>query len=800
MLDNQDSIDPLSKNIQSLINQISNKPDYEKLQLIQNFLSSESSSGINNTQFVELIKGAEIKAELNDDWKKNKLIQNFLESEKSVGITAIEYAELIKGIEIKDDYHKKLLIQNFLLSERSAGITTIEFAQLIKGAEIKDDDNKRSSIENFLSSEKSVGITSKDFALIIKSAEFKNGLNKKNLIKNFLESERSEGINVEDFVEIIKSAEFEEDWFKEQLIDKFLKSERSLGINVEDFIKIIKSAEFKEDGYKKLSINKFLESERSPNMTPQDLANMIKEVGLQNRADLSTNLYVTKFSASENYIENFIDFTKALQPSEAMQCEFLKEFINKNQINQDNVMGLKPFIEGLQDNELALDIINNLSGKGILVNAKDTLSLVKNRSKKQYAFLTEIVGDKTLNDCISLPGILTLKLFFGEDLKVGDQPITVSDLISYCDIKNETSVLSAMFKPEFKQQLRDNFAPSAEILLYKPAELEKLNQLLGERGVSFDVKNHLLENAKLCDYLKEKVGDISEIDFSKTYQINFTNFGIEEEKKAEINTLFNELLKSNDPDKEGVAKFFSDLLGIAFSHSDGDKLKTFFKENKKELAHCFCDKELSKENFESLFTTISDGCFANIGAQFKKMLYGTMIKDEEAQILYAVADDKIFSGIINNHGSDIMFGNFSPINNAIINSYSLSPMALVKKLSEETMLTSIKSWEIIGKIAGDDKKNEISDKLLELCPNDTAIFDQKAKEIASYFIVKKTFGEEKIKDLESKNPQLIELGDLAVSPEPSRESSRESSREPSPEPSPELSPRGGCFRFSCLRR
>lgn len=472
-----------------------------------------------------------------------------------------------------------------------------------------------------------------------------------------------------------------------------------------------------------------------------------------------------------------------------MQCEFVKEFIKQNQINQGNVMGLKPFIEGLQDNELALDLIENLSRKGILVNEKDTLSLVKNRSKKQYAFLTEIVGDKILEDCINSGGIATLKATFGEDLKVGDQPITVSDLISYYDIKNETSTLFAMIEPEFKKELRDNFSPSAEILLYKPQELDKLNQLMGERGVSFNVKNYLLENTKLCDYLIEKVGDISEIDSSKTYQINFTNFGIEEEKKAEINTLFNELLKSNDPDKERVAKFFSDLLGIAFSDSDDDKLKTFFQQNKKELAHCFCDKELSKENFESLFTTIRDGCFANIGTQFKKMLYGAMIKDEEAQILYAVADDKIFSGIINTHGHDIMVGNFSPINNAIIKSYSLSPMVLVKKLSEEEMLTPTKSWDVIGKIAGDDKKNEIFEKLSESY-SDTTIFNQKAKEIASFLIVKKIVGEEKIKDLTSKNPQLKELGDFVYdrAPEPSPRNLQQQDPD---------APRVSCF-FSCL--
>lgn len=86
------------------------------------------------------------------------------------------------------------------------------------------------------------------------------------------------------------------------LIEIFLKSENSEVINVEDFINIIKSAKFNEDSSKSTAIKDFLISERSSNVSPQDLANMIKEVGLKNRADLSIELYTTKFSSSENYI------------------------------------------------------------------------------------------------------------------------------------------------------------------------------------------------------------------------------------------------------------------------------------------------------------------------------------------------------------------------------------------------------------------------------------------------------------------------------------------------------------------
>ena len=68
-------------------------------------------------------------------------------------------------------------------------------------------------------------------------------------------------------------------------------------------------------------------------------------------------------------------------------------------------------------------------------------------------------------------------------------------------------------------------------------------------------------------------------------------------------------------------------------------------------------------------------------------------------------------------------------------------MVLIKKLSEEAMLTPAKSWEVIGKIVGDDKKNEILEKLSDSYL-DITIFDQKAKEIASFLIVKEIVGRE----------------------------------------------------------
>ena len=318
-------------------------------------------------------------------------------------------------------------------------------------------------------------------------------------------------------------------------------------------------------------------------------------------------------------------------------------------------------------------------------------------------------------------------------------------------------------------------------MLYTPEELEKLNSLMSEEGTIFDVKSYFVENAKLCDYLKEKVGPIDAIESGKTYQINFGNFETPQEKQTELKTLFNELLQSNDLNKEDVAKFFSELFQCVLPEGQDKKneLAVFFKNNKKELAHCFCNENLPKENFTSLLTTLQDGCFANIGTQFTSMLYGVMIKEEDDKVLYGVMSSKIISSIGNNqdinHGQDV--GNDGkPLDSEIIKAYLLSPMALIEKLSKEEMLTPAKTWEIIQKNPGDNHEiiYRLTEKYTEIKESNIeefkiGDFNKKAKEIASYLIIKNVVGEEKITDLESKNPQLKELGDLIYGrvPEPS---------------------------------
>ena len=214
--------------------------------------------------------------------------------------------------------------------------------------------------------------------------------------------------------------------------------------------------------------------------------------------------------------------------------------------------------------------------------------------------------------------------------------------------------------------------------------------------------------------------------------------------------------------------FVSGFFGV-FPPKRDDNLVKFFKENKKELAYCLCKEDLKKDDlnkggFISLFTTQGDGCYANISMQFKKMLDSTMFKDRDDQIIYATADVKIFSVI---GASQDITHDGPPLNNSTIKSYSLSPMALIEKITQEEMLNTITVTEIIDKNIGNEGKLKLFERFFEkdsyqsLSTEDGGkLMDKETKEIASYLIIKKAVGEEKMTELENKNPKLKELGDF----------------------------------------
>jgi len=555
----------------------------------------------------------------------------------------VAFEQLLHELDIQPDKLQRMAIIEKSLANFPAK-TVDDLIQIYKKTNV-DDLQKLILINNFIQNENVMPINCDDFIILMNEANFEKKGHKHLLFQSFLQSIKFDKIDCDDFIKIINGIAITDDGYKLLLFDDFINSDKSGAITNDDFIKIVNEIHMSLDEYKVVLFNHYIDHEKSSDLNLHEFSNIIKGVGLQFRPDISIDLFNEKFLESENYVENFIDFIKELFQSEMVQYEFLKKFIKENEVYPDDLKHLKSFIEGLHNNQLALDLIENLLANNILVNETDTLGLIKNRSKKQYDFLTEIVKERDLNDCITQEGIATLKATFGEDLKFKEESITITDLISYYDVKDQILFLSTILKPEFKRQLRDNFAPSPEIFLYKPQELEKFKNLLSEEGIEFDVKSYFVENETLCDYLKEKVGDIQEIIPEKTYQINFANFVIDEDKQVEINSLFNKLLKSSDPNKEEVAKFFEDLLGITLSEFDEikkDKLTTFFQYNKKELAYFFCNENFPKENFTYLFTSFYDGCHANIGTQFKKMLYASMIEDEYAQILYAVVDNKIF--------------------------------------------------------------------------------------------------------------------------------------------------------------
>jgi hypothetical protein len=699
--------------------------------------------------------------------ENKNIIYNNRISQKSLEETV---DDIKKKIDISDSEKAQLIIPAI---KKNKSTNQKQIIDCIKEANIQDNNEKFKIIRSFLSLQ-----NESDIVDIIRDTKIDDELTKSKIIQSFVENQEYSQIHQNEIIRILKEVGVNNEYYKSKIIESFLAkfwfSEKNIKSNENPNSVILSLTE---------------------NATPDNFATIIKDFELQNRVDLIIDLFKYAYqNPQSNDVENFIHIAKSLYSSELMQFELIRNGMKFNGvINSGNLKDLKPFIEDLKDNELALNLIKTLHEKKALQDEKDILSLVKNRSKKQYDFIAKILKDRTLDDSISEDGKVQLKKIFGDDLTVDGEPITISQLISYYDIKKQVSDLSSILKPEFKKQLRDNFLPSSEIFLYKPQELEKLNQLLNEEGVDFDVKTYFIENKKLCDFLRDKVGNIPEIDPEITYQINFKKFSFSEEgqkmeqEQQEINKLFNQILKDSDPDPIMVKDFFTRLLTeFEFPPDEQNKLRIFFVNNKKEIAHCFCGDEKSSEDFKYSLMTIKDGCFANMGMQFRKALYATIIEDEEAQIFYKFADYKIFSAIINQHGEDIITRVEAPFDNKEINLYYLSPMLLISKLAEEESLVPIKSWEIIkdnmgrafvGQLSqseslnlqdswaiirnnfGDEMASELLEKMMEEIKEPEKI-DQKSREIASYFIVKMIVGEDKMQDLESKNPQLKTLRNL----------------------------------------
>ena len=122
----------------------------------------------------------------------------------------------------------------------------------------------------------------------------------------------------------------------------------------------------------------------------------------------------------------------------------------------------------------------------------------------------------------------------------------------------------------------------------------------------------------------------------------------------------------------------------------------------------------------------------------------------------------------------------SPTDHGETRSYLLSPIALVKKLSEKILEPD----DIIKEEFEETKKQDLIMRIREEFPIDS---DQKLKEIASYLIIKKIVKKEKIDDLESKIPELRKLSHL-IDRTPSADPSLPSCKKPKIEQAPQISP------------
>ena len=210
-------------------------------------------------------------------------------------------------------------------------------------------------------------------------------------------------------------------------------------------------------------------------------------------------------------------------------------------------------------------------------------------------------------------------------------------------------------------------------------------------------------------------------------------------KQTKLNELFKGLLKG-DTDPDQVARFFSGAINIDLSNinNNAGKLTDFFRDNKKELAYFFQNGGLGEFN-NCLISTLVDGCSKNIGNQFTIALYSSLLKESPSDpILFQLLNQSIITAILNKHGGDVIENENNPLRNLTVQSYFLSPEALIKETAktfyDQDAKPSIKenAWKIIGKILGENLKSKIAENI------GYDDMNQKGAETAAYLVLQNT--------------------------------------------------------------
>ena len=368
----------------------------------------------------------------------------------------------------------------------------------------KNDNGKRMSIDQYI---KTHSITPEQFLEIFKAANFTDDNIKRASICQYMEKK---SITPEQFLEIFKAANFTDDNIKRASICQYMEKK---SITPEQFLEIFKAANFTDEDQKLNVIKSYFSNKKN-----QYFDNLLRilsseQIGdLKYRVDLICDtLKICPYSTKQK-AKNLSDLANELYPNiEHLRIELFKQAIDKNLINKDNIKYLK--LDNIDSNDLLLDFLTYAQSKIQEIGELDILKLTKGRYHSRYESLADLLKDKKLEDVFSQDSMTQINGIFNNNI----QELKVLDILSYFDAKGRVEDFHSMLQESFKQELINTFKPSKDQLLISEEELGKIAKLTGDESV----KDQFFKVGDLCQYIKDKVGELPEL--KENFKINFHN-------------------------------------------------------------------------------------------------------------------------------------------------------------------------------------------------------------------------------------------------------------------------------------
>jgi hypothetical protein len=518
---------------------------------------------------------------------------------------------------------------------------------------------------------------------------------------------------------------------------------------------------FDDGSQKRFPIEIWLKKEQNPKLKFENFCKLVKEDFFGSMYDCGA--ITEAYGEVTLPISSLPDLCQQLYPNnEFCRQELFKEFINSGKLQDEEGKSLlKAFVISLQENDHALEIITISSTKNALrLSELEILELTSNRLSKKYESVKEVLGAKELMSSLTEEGKKTVKNLF-ENAELSTK--NLADLFSYYDIKNQIIEFKSVVTPEILQEIVQAYVPSTKSPYLAREEYQKLQTLFNNEDRPNPNLNLPLVSV-LTTYLKSKIVipqvNPDQFQFAKSELLEnvILKESVPKEAKEEelrdltnktrlkITENFKKLLttESEDLQSEDVVTFFEEALALEskINAENSKKLLDFFKDNRSQLAVLF-QQENGLDKFAAAIGSLGDGCVANIATQAKIALYQSLITDPCDHALFSVFQEKISTAILNS-GGDNLGGSANGadiFDDNTINDSLISPNGLIEALKEEFFKDGKKvrdSWDLIGSKVTEEKKQTLSEMLLEKDPNN---FEKNAAQIAAYIILQNTVPE-----------------------------------------------------------